>query len=90
MTYRIPTKVVKIEEKKKHLATNVEKTTGENQIVMVTTVDIGWFVLFEGSQESLFVGMEKPADLEPGTEVEIIIAPKIKDKKLVLLYRNID
>lgn len=39
----------------------------------------GWYVLFEGSWESLLISTEneKPKDLIPGTEVEIlIIAPR--------------
>lgn len=70
--YRIPTRVVKLENKKKILATRLD---ANKDIVMVESVDIGWFVLFEGSQEMLFVGMEKPEDLEPGTEVIISIHP---------------
>jgi len=40
--------------------------------------DIGWFVLFENSYESLFVGTEKPTNLDPGTEVEIHLKPMRK------------
>jgi hypothetical protein len=75
MTYRIPTRVVKLENKHKHVGSEVE-IKDDKTVTMVTTIDIGWFVLFEGSQESLYVGMEEPLDLQPGTEVDIVIEPK--------------
>lgn len=39
---------------------------------------IGWFVLFEGSRERLFVGHEKPRDLNVGDVVWISIQKEIK------------
>jgi len=72
MTIRIPTRVVKLEEKQ--IITHGKKdATGT---AVLTSQKIGWFVNFEGSYESLFVGSEKPKDLEPGTEVDIIIRPR--------------
>jgi len=35
--------------------------------------DIGWFVQFYGSYEALFVGKDRPDDLEVGQKVEITI-----------------
>lgn len=68
--YRISTKVKKLELKKRIVRTYLNAGLAVDE-----TIDIGWFVLFEGSQESLFVGVDKPTDLDPGTEVEIIIQP---------------
>lgn len=73
--YRIPTKVSKLEYKEK-----VIKTEKEGDKVISTVVSLGWFALFEGSQEFLYIGMERPTDLEPGAEVDIIIHPRSSRK----------
>ena len=70
MRYIIPTTVKSLEQKKKTISVHVDRAKDK---VLIETVDIGWFVLFEGSQESLFVGFEKPEDLVPGSKVKIII-----------------
>jgi hypothetical protein len=72
MNIRIPTRVLKLEEKKRTL-TGRKKEDGE---VIFTHQTLGWFVRFEGSDESLFIGFEKPEDLAEGTEVDILIIPK--------------
>jgi hypothetical protein len=79
MTYKIYTTVKKLELKKKTISTRLEKDE-DKEMVMIETIDLGWFVLFEGSQEFLFVGKEKPDDLEPGTQVRIFIVPKRKQE----------
>jgi hypothetical protein len=38
--------------------------------------DLGWFMLLEGSWESLHVGGEKPDGFSVGDEVEVIIRRK--------------
>lgn len=70
---RIPTKVLKLEEKTQVVKGWVDPITKE---VNVTRKSLGWFVHFEGSYEALFVGWERPEGLEPETEVDIIIIPK--------------
>jgi len=74
MIYRIPTRVVKIEEKEYVLAGRKDEK-GEP---VFTKKTLGWFVHFEGSYESLFVGYEKPIDLDLGSEVDILIVPRKK------------
>jgi hypothetical protein len=77
MIYKVYTTVKKLELKKKTISTRIKKEE-DKEMVMVETINLGWFVLFEGSQEFLFVGEEKPDDLEPGTQVQIFIVPKRK------------
>jgi hypothetical protein len=48
----------------------------ENDKAILTYQKLGWFVHFEGSYESLYVGDEKPESLNPGTEVDILIIPR--------------
>lgn len=71
MNIRIPTKVMKLEERKRVIS---GKKVGDDAVL--TSQTIGWFVHFEGSYESLFVGYEKPVGLDPGTEVDILIVPR--------------
>lgn len=66
----IPAKVCSLEEKTQTLSSDKDKDTGKT---MITTRVIGWFACFEGSHESLFVGTEKPTDMDPGREARIII-----------------
>jgi hypothetical protein len=73
MTYRIQTRVKNLEQKK--ITTSSKKDPNSDKILS-TVAFLGWFVLFEGSYESLFVGHDEPKDLTPGTEVDIIIKPK--------------
>lgn len=78
MTYRIRTRVLKIEHK--HQITNVRKTgkplpDGKAELAS-DSVSLGWFVLFEGSWESIFLGFEEPKDLAVGQEVDILLCPK--------------
>ena len=74
MNIRMPTRVVKLEEKKR-ITGGKKNADGEAKL---TSETVGWFVHFEGSYESLYVGKEKPVGLDPGTEVDIIIAPRGK------------
>lgn len=73
MSYLIRTRVKALELKK--ITTSSKKDPNSDKILS-TVASLGWFVLFEGSYESLFVGHDEPKDLTPGTEVEIIIRPK--------------
>ena len=74
--FRIHTKVQNLEFKTR--AVRAYKPDPNKTDVTVEREDIGWFVCFENSYESLFVGKEKPANLDPGTEVDIILVPVIK------------
>lgn len=65
--YRIKTRVSRVEEKIITLSTHKH---GEETITEKASA--GWFVNFEGSWESLFLGKEKP-NLQPGQHVNIII-----------------
>jgi hypothetical protein len=69
MSYVIKSRVVSLEKKKRALSARKISDTE----VHWEYEDTGWFVRFEGSWEALFVGMDRPMDLEPGTEVEIVI-----------------
>ena len=73
MSYRIQTCVKNLECKK--IITSSKKDPKSDKIISTIAV-LGWFVHFEGSYESLFVGHDEPKDLAPGTEVDIIIKPK--------------
>ena len=77
MNYVFKAKVKSLESKRRALSAHKHPTV-ENEVVWVYE-DIGWFVTFEGSWEALFVGMDRPTDLEPGTEVEISIEPPVRD-----------
>lgn len=68
MTYKIPAVVKALE-----LKTRAVSIARDGKVTRET---IGWFVTFERSHEALFVGHDKPTDLDPGTEVEIIISPQ--------------
>ena len=73
MPYRIPAKVKFLELKNKVVHSKKEPTTDR---IISTVITLGWFVNFEGSHESLFVGVDEPKDLKPGTEVDIIIVTR--------------
>jgi hypothetical protein len=47
-----------------------------NDKVEYKTEDMGWFMLLEGSWESLYVGGSQPEGLSIGDEVEVIIRRK--------------
>lgn len=64
---KIHTAVVSIEEIAK-----IERVTKDG---VPTLANLGWFVLFTGSHERLYVGTENPG-LAKGDEVEIIIRKK--------------
>jgi hypothetical protein len=73
MPYRIRTKVRHIELKEKRLSSRKDPHSDN---VIVEIVPLGWFVHFEGSYESIYVGREKPADLNVGMQVDILIIPQ--------------
>jgi predicted RNA-binding protein (virulence factor B family) len=76
--YRIKAKVEHLEQKKITLATYKDVKSEDPKATIQQTKSAGWFVHFEGSYESLFMGDERPVDLEPGTEVDILIIPRPK------------
>jgi hypothetical protein len=78
MIYRIQTRVKALEFKKKALRSWANKADPENVVVQYEYEDLGWFVTFEDSHESLFVGKTEPPDLQIGTVVDIIIVPRPK------------
>ena len=71
--YKIHTKVKDREFKKRTVRVTADRSDPAKPVIKWITEDVGWFVQFEGSYEALFMGMECPDDLEPGTEVEILI-----------------
>jgi hypothetical protein len=78
MRFRITTRVKALEFKKKALRSWADRTDPENVVVQYEYEDLGWFVTFEDSHESLFVGKTEPPDLQVGTVVDIIIVPRPK------------
>jgi hypothetical protein len=70
-TYR--TKVAKIEEKFDR--TNWRKVNGES---ICDRVSRGWYLLMEGSRESIYIGTDKP-DLRVGQTIEVILKPGEQD-----------
>lgn len=74
---RIPTKVKHLEEKYRRVLTEMDGSKLFGKIEFENK-SMGWFVHFEGSYESLYVGETKPIGLDPGTEVEVVIVSKAK------------
>ena len=72
----IKTKVRELEFKTR--AVKAYKPDPKKDDITVEREDLGWFVLFENSYESLFVGKDKPDNFEVGTEVDIILRPVLK------------
>jgi len=73
--YKIRTQVKDLEHKRKTLRRSANRTDPEKPVFTWEYEDVGWFVQFEGSYEALFVGKERPEDLEVGAPVEILIRP---------------
>lgn len=65
--YRINTTVRGVSQR-----TEAVYVTGQGKEAVFSEVVKGWYVHFDGSRESIYLGMEKP-DLEIGSEVEITI-----------------
>lgn len=63
LAYIFYTRVAKIEQRKQLIRVDKDGTIHER--------DLGWFILYEGSHEMLFLGTEKPS-FEVGDEIEII------------------
>jgi hypothetical protein len=76
MNIHIQTRVKELIEKE----TIVGGKKDENDKTILTYQKEGWFVHFEGSYEALFVGYEKPEGFEPGTVVDIVISPRVKNE----------
>jgi hypothetical protein len=74
MQYRVNTCVVRVEEKKRVLRTYKKVGANNQEEIIADTETLGWFVSFEGSWESLYLGREKPA-LTVGQQVAILIQP---------------
>jgi hypothetical protein len=64
-------RIKKIERKKKVLRMwkREDKIHSEEE-------DMGWFMLLEGSWESLYIGETKPEEFKVGDRVEVTIARK--------------
>lgn len=74
MPYRIPAVVKSLQLKTKAVSAT-KHPTEEHNIIWVRET-IGWFVTFENSHESLFVGTVEPKDLKPGARVDIVLYPR--------------
>jgi hypothetical protein len=77
--FLVPTKVVDIAEEFKITTgyrTKVDDHPG-GAVWPVYKTSQGWFVLFEGSRERLFVGDSKPADLDIGDKVMIAVMKRV-------------
>jgi len=61
-------KIKKIERKNRVL-----RSWMEGEKFCSEDIDMGWFMLLEGSHEYLHVGMEEPASFRVGDEVEVLI-----------------
>lgn len=75
--YLINATVAKLEEKSRAsraVVVGKDSMTGKN-IYEIERENIGWFVQFVGSDESNFLGFEKP-DLQVGQQVKIRIEPQ--------------
>jgi hypothetical protein len=68
--YLIPARIKRLELRYRHLRTVKDPTTGDPVSVKE---EIGWFCVFEGSWEALFISKEKP-DLYEGQAVTIRIS----------------
>jgi hypothetical protein len=66
--YKIPTKITRVE----HKSITVRSWKTADGKVDATTQKIGWWVSWEGSLESYFLGPDRP-DLYEGQDVAIII-----------------
>jgi hypothetical protein len=76
MIYKIRTRVKSLEFKKRAVKANADKTDPDNPKVIWEYEDLGWFVTFENSHESLFLGIEEPTDMKVDTKVTILILPE--------------
>ena len=74
--YKIPTRVKHLELKKRIVKADFVDRAKPDSVVNTEMKELGWYVHFEGSYESLCVGPDKPVNLEPGTEVDILIVPR--------------
>lgn len=70
LAFKLYTKVESVNE-----VVEKEYVSGSGADAVFNNVSRGWFVAFEGSHESLFLGMEKPG-LVVGDEVEVNIRKK--------------
>ena len=70
MIYKFKTKVQKVERMQK-----LAKAWHDGEEIKTEYQDLGWYVLLEGSNECLHVGMEKP-ELEVGQSVTVAIVPE--------------
>jgi hypothetical protein len=70
MIYTIPTRIARIEAKRRILRGRM--VDGQ---ALLDYEDLGWFVSFEGSHESLCLGPELPS-LTVGQEVNLRIEPR--------------
>jgi hypothetical protein len=67
MRYIIRTRVQAVEER-----FNTRYVSGHGKDAVFESVSLGWFALFDGSQELLFLGVDQP-ELKRGDAVKITI-----------------
>lgn len=77
-----PTPIMMFESVVKKVYHRVERQciTGIGQEAKFHDVDMGWYIGFQGSYESLYCGPECP-DVAIGTKVRIVIYPREKGGK---------
>jgi hypothetical protein len=73
MVYKINTTVKELVHKRTAVKVTADRTDPVDPKLYWEYEDVGWFVQFNGSYEALFMGKDRPIDLEPGTKVEILI-----------------
>jgi hypothetical protein len=68
--YRFQTKILKVEHIEHTVRAYQDPNDSHNPIV--EKEDRGWFILFEGSHEMIYVGMECP-EIKPGQHAIVTI-----------------
>jgi hypothetical protein len=71
--YKIRTTVKELMFKKRVAKVTADRRDPAHPIINWEYEDVGWFVQFHGSYEALFVGKDRPDELEEGQKVEITI-----------------
>lgn len=77
MSILIPTKITALTEKIELVRMNKVRQPDGSDKYEPEQRSLGWYVSFQGSYESLFLGFEHPGpEWQKGREVDIIIRPR--------------